>query len=273
MHPTISVIIVNDHSEDVLESCLRSLHLATAEAVEVILVDNSPKRGADNVLRKSKLKTFYFTGHEDDGYAAAANLGARHAQGELLCFLHPDVVLGPKSLDRLIDFIRRHRRVAVGPRQFDGDGRIMASAWPFIDRKSVIRSWRSPYGFSLTHRSKHLDEPMQVPVLSSACLVIPKNVWQEVGGWNEELNYVGLESEWFERAVEAGVTNWYVPAAEAHHEAAVSLRRHESWKAHESINADRRWHAKKFGFVTLVVVLLAIWVSGKLRKRPPEIST
>ena len=283
MKPELSVIIVNYRSTEVLADCLRSLHVATSRSIEVILVDNSAGQQADAVLQASGIKGLYFPQAENIGYTQAANFGARHANGDILCFLNPDMVLGPKSLDRLVDWAEQHARTVAGPRERNEHGQIQTTAFPFVTHRYLwganttykmrwsralhpMLPWLVP-SFSYAHLCRAAKQPQRVPVLSGSCLVMPMSLWFEVGEFAEELTYFGLESEWFERARDVGITAWYVPSAEVFHEHAHSINKSDHGVVQAEATANRKWYAKKKGWLAVAGLGVALWVEEKMRNK------
>ncbi len=281
MTPKLSIVIVNYRSADVVEHLLRSLHVAIDASVEIIVVDNSPEDGAKKKLAASGFHGHYFPQTSNIGYPAAVNFGAAHAIGDYLCLVHPDVLFEAQCLDRLLKWIEQHPRSVAGPRQKNAQGEALTSVWPTMGRRTIwgpaehqgspwsrasqpYMSWLHPnLRFSRHNRSTQHNE--RVPVLDSSCLVMPRAIWEDVGGLNEDLHYVGLESEWFTRAKELGIMAWYIPEAEIFHQQAVSISRADAWQVRELTNRDRRWYARRLGFVAIVILGIVLWLERKLR--------
>lgn len=273
MKPQLSIIVVNYRSSDALEHCLRSIHVAASMGVEVIVVDNSPHEyDARNVLKQSHVPAAYFSPGQNIGYAVAANLGAKHANGEYLCFLQPDVVLGAHSLDRLVAWVEQHPQTVAGPRQLNTRGKIIDSVWRPMTRRMIWGLRRLSEG-AYVWPYRHTHHPRPASVLDSSCLVMPRAVWEKVGEWNTSLVFFGLEAEWFERAREQGIPAWYLPQAEVHHEQGVSMRRiHQSIVSEQKIQG-RRWYARRKGWLVLTLLLMFLWLERQLRhpsRLPPE---
>lgn len=289
MKPHLSIVIVNYRSSDALEHCLRSLNVATGTSLEIILVDNSPEDGAQNhsvpgnakqVLENSGFHGHYFPEPQNIGFSRAVNFGVQHASGDILCIVHPDVLFEAGSLDRMIAWVNQHPRTVVGPREKNAAGEITTTAFPFITRRHVwgvdpvrqftrIRPWHilassSFASFRLVRQCRMAIQSFSVPVLSGACLVLPRRLWEEVGGFEEELTSFGLHAEWFQRAKEYGVSAWYIPEAEVFHEHAGSARP-QGWHRQELIARDRMWYAKRFGWLAVVVLVAILWMERKFR--------
>lgn len=283
MIPKLSLIIVNYRSEDALVDCLRSVNVASSESLEVILVDNSVGGGAERVLQASGLRGHYFPQSENIGYTRAANFGAEHSRGEYVCFLNPDTVLNAHALDRLASWLAQHPRTVVGPRELQPDGQIVTTAFPYVTRRYLWganlaykapwpRAWQPWLGwlvpsFEFAWLCRNATEPQPVPVLSGSCLAMSRETWQEVGRWNTDLTYFGLESEWFERARELGVTAWYLPDATMYHEHGVSIRRSSSGTVRQEADANRRWYAQRRGWIAVIGLALVLWLEYRLRPK------
>jgi GT2 family glycosyltransferase len=295
MTPKLSIIIVNYRSEDVLTDCLRSIHVATKAATEIILVDNSPSspdyqpiggQNAHQVFRATGLSGAYFPQAENIGYTRAANFGARHARGQFACFLNPDMVLGQHTLDRMLEWLEHHPRTVVGPRELNANGQVVTTAFPFVTRRAILGAnllYKLPWSrtlrpllsigipqFRYAGFCQTATEPQRFPVLSGSCLAMTRNVWDEVGEWHAGLTYFGLESEWFERAQELGITAWYLPNATVYHEHAVSIKRGQGWRVREEADENRRWHALRKGRWVLVLLLAVLWIERQLRRPAPS---
>jgi cellulose synthase/poly-beta-1,6-N-acetylglucosamine synthase-like glycosyltransferase len=98
--PRVSVVIPAYNAEATISECVSRVFESSYEAVEVILVDDGStdetlalaKRFPVRVVRsKGRLRA-----------AAARNLGARAATGDLLFFIDTDVMLRPDSIERLV---------------------------------------------------------------------------------------------------------------------------------------------------------------------------
>lgn len=282
MKPELSIIIVNYRSTDVLADCLRSIHVATGRSVEVIIVDNSPGRGAEESLRHSGDPGLYFPQAENIGYTRAANFGAKHASGDFLCFLNPDMVLGPHSLNRLVSWVGSHPRTVAGPRELDAHDEIQTTVFPYMTHRYIWgantvykfpwpRSWHPALPWLVpSHRYARLcrraDQPKRIPVLSGSCFVMSRSLWLEVGEFEEELTYFGLESEWFERARDQGVTAWYIPSASVYHEHAVSIDRADRGAVSAEATANRKWYARRKGWMALSGLGIMFWLEKKIRR-------
>ena len=95
----ISVVIPTYNREEHLKNCLSSLLNQKKVLYEIFVIDNSSNHNAQKIIDsiknefdKKKISLCYLKNNENSG-ATARNLGASHAQGDLIAFLDDDVIL------------------------------------------------------------------------------------------------------------------------------------------------------------------------------------
>lgn len=92
---SISIIIPTLDRVEYVEAMVRSLMGQTNRALEIIVVDQGEKSGLE------RLKGIQYIHVEPCGPAAARNIGASRAKGEILLFVDDDGRIGP-------DFVEKH---------------------------------------------------------------------------------------------------------------------------------------------------------------------
>ncbi len=107
--PTVSIVIVTYGTGPVVVDCLDAVAAHTGPSHEVIIVDNwdgdTPSPTAALLADSGRLGT---GGVElvqpgaNLGFAGGNNAGARRARGRFLCFLNPDVIVGPGWIEPLL---------------------------------------------------------------------------------------------------------------------------------------------------------------------------
>ncbi|MFN8474060.1 MAG: TIGR04283 family arsenosugar biosynthesis glycosyltransferase [Anaerolineae bacterium] len=96
----LSIIIPTLNEADTIEACLRSI-LSQGDDAEIIVVDGG---SADETVRLASSHADVIAGPR--GRARQMNLGARHAHGDVLLFLHADSRLHPAALSYLEQVMR-----------------------------------------------------------------------------------------------------------------------------------------------------------------------
>ncbi|MBE9044283.1 TIGR04283 family arsenosugar biosynthesis glycosyltransferase [Pleurocapsales cyanobacterium LEGE 10410] len=86
----VSVIIPTLNEEDFLSRTLRNLSLSNPPPKEILVVDGGSR---DNTLEIARQAGVLVLISQQAGRSIQMNLGAKKAQGKLLCFLHADTIV------------------------------------------------------------------------------------------------------------------------------------------------------------------------------------
>ncbi|MEV0729300.1 glycosyltransferase family A protein [Polymorphospora sp. NPDC050346] len=96
MDPLVSVVIPCYNRARTVALCVDSVLRQTHPAIEIIVVDDASDDGSAMIAASAGATVLRLT--TNSGPGAARNLGAEHAQGEILFFLDADVALEPGSV-------------------------------------------------------------------------------------------------------------------------------------------------------------------------------
>lgn len=127
----VSIIIVTYGTGEVLEECLAAIAAHTDAELgerirdyEVIVVDNPPEdsraRTAERLRGRDDLRLI--EAEENLGFAGANNLGVAHCTGALVCFMNPDVMVGPRWLTPLVAALDAPDVAVAAPVLINPDG-------------------------------------------------------------------------------------------------------------------------------------------------------
>jgi GT2 family glycosyltransferase len=115
--PSLSVIVPTYNRCELLRNLLRALSRQTypSDHFEVIVVDDGSTDGTAGIASERFPFALRYYRQENQGDAEARNLGARHAQAELLVFIDDDMVLDPGYLAGLVHtHAGRRDRIVAG---------------------------------------------------------------------------------------------------------------------------------------------------------------
>jgi GT2 family glycosyltransferase len=100
-NPFISLIIVTYNSAVLLPACLAAIDATAYPSYEVVIVDNASSDGTPGLVAERYPRLRLLANSVNLGFGRACNQGARAANGELLVFLNPDVIVTPDWLSIL----------------------------------------------------------------------------------------------------------------------------------------------------------------------------
>ncbi|MBI5584178.1 MAG: glycosyltransferase family 2 protein [Deltaproteobacteria bacterium] len=224
----LSIIIVNWHSAAFLRPCLETIREQTTRIrYEVIVVDNASFDGCGERLAEEDPTVRFIQSQENLGFARANNLGARQARGPVLLFLNPDTEVRDRALEHLWERVNTLPRAgAVGCRLLNSDGSLQTScvqSFPTIVNQmldaDILRKISPRSGlWGTAGFFEPSGNPVPVEAVSGACLMIPREIFDRVGGFSSEYFMYGEDLDLCYKVSRQGRDNYYCGAvAVVHH--------------------------------------------------------
>ena len=222
--PLVSIIIPTRDRADLLGQCIDSLLAQTRYAnYEVIIVDNGSVEPATFSLfaRLPKDRIRILRDDSPFNYSALNNRAVKEAKGSLVCLMNNDIeITDGEWLGEMVSFAVQPEIGAVGARLWYPDGRlqhggIIIGMGGVADHahKFLAKGQSGYFGRAVLHQS--------FSAVTGACLVIRKEIYEEVNGLDEQLSVAFNDVDFCLRVREAGYRNVWTPFAElVHHESA-----------------------------------------------------
>ena len=189
--PTVSIVIPTKDRADLLRQCLSGLLQRTEyAAMEILVVDNGsvePKslQLLSEVANDSAIRVLRALGPFN--WARLNNLAALEAKGELLLFLNNDTdVIHPDWLRELASQTLRLGIGVVGAKLLYPDGTVQHAGVGLRPTGEAYHLWRGADGTAPGYRNS-LCMVSTVSAVTGACMCTRKEVWREVGGFEERL--------------------------------------------------------------------------------------
>jgi len=198
--PAYELIIVSYNSRAQIEGLLAGL----PGDIPLAIIDNA--RGADGLreLVEGRTNARYLEG-AGQGFAIAANLGARTSTYEYVIFVNPDCRPTVAGLDTLAAMLAAEPNVASAAAttvSADGSVEIGAGGWEPTLRRSVIHAVGlhkiAPQAGLFARPRPYL--PITVDWTTGACMAVRVSTFTELGGFDEQF-YVYNEDVAFGRVV------------------------------------------------------------------------
>ena len=255
--PILSVIIVAYKSRDEIGPCLASLPRALAgRAVEVIVVDNSPGDGADELIRTQFPWVDYVAAEKNLGFGRANNLGYARSHGECVLFLNPDTVSNEAALAHCVARVRAEPEVGlISPKLILADGsmdsacrRSIPTWWDGFCRASGLAAAFPCTGFFAGYNLTHLpvDGTYEVDAINGAFMLARREVWERVGRFDESFFMYGDDLDLCIRMARAGYKIVYDGRVQITHLKGVSVAKDYDAMALAIFDANRDVYLKHF---------------------------
>jgi GT2 family glycosyltransferase len=262
--PILSAIIVSYNTRAMTLDCLRALE-ASLEGVasEIIVVDNASADGSVEAIREAFPRVQVIARTGNSGFGAANNEAMRMAKGEFFLLLNSDAFPEKPAIPALIEFIRsRPRAGVVGPRLLNADGSLQISCHPF---PTPSFAWMENLWLARGYRGWGHDSVRRVDFLVGACLLVRKEVYDQVGGFDEGFFMYSEEADWQRRMRDAGWEAIFLPDARVTHLGGASGAREEERISRHFFESLDYYERKHHGIGGLIAFRLAMTVGCALR--------
>ena len=217
----LSVIIVNWNSKDYVRKCLSSLFKHCPHiSMEVVVVDGASFDGCDEMLAREFPTVKFVQSKKNVGFAKANNLGVRNAKGRNLLFLNPDTELVENSIDMLLTHLATLPQAgAVGCKLLNSDGSVQTSciqSFPtvvnqILDSEFLRRRFPRSRLWGMAALHSDGDSPSEVEVISGACILTKRDVFESVGEFSKTYFMYGEDLDLCFKIKQAGFRSYYVP--------------------------------------------------------------
>ena len=219
----VDVVVVTYSPGETLPRFLDSLAGASSRPGRVVLADNGSTDGVPQAEAAAGRARLLPTGG-NLGYGSAANRGVAAGSARWVVVANPDIAWLPGSLDALLAAGRRHPGGgAFGPLVEDPDGRLYPSAraLPSLGRGigHALLGWAwagNPWTRAYRQEAEAVAE-RGTGWLSGACLLLRREAFEAVGGFDEGYFMFFEDLDLGERLAAAGWTSVYVPDARVVH--------------------------------------------------------
>lgn len=192
----LSIIFVNWNSSDQLRESLRTVFATTLGIeYEVIVVDNASVTGDAERACAEFGEVRLIASKRNLGFAAANNLGVDYSQGKYLLFLNPDTQVLGNSIAVLLQAMTAVGGAGIiGCKLLNTDGSVQTSCiqrfptvWnQLLDVEFLRLRWPNWKLWGIAPLFKESNHPVEVEVVSGACLLIDRDSFEQVGGFSRD---------------------------------------------------------------------------------------
>lgn len=291
---TLSIIIVNYNTCQLLDDCLASLATAVSPpgGLEIIVVDNASADGSVAMVQQKYPAVQMVALPQNVGFSAGNNRGLDIATGAYVLFLNSDTRVSPNALAEPLAYLQAHPHVGAltvqliypnGQRDPDNH-RGFPTPWnAFCHFAGLGKLFPHNPRFNGYFQSyANFAETHPVEVIAGSFMMMPMSLCRQLSGWDETYFFYGEDIDFCYRIWQAGYEIIYYPHVDVlHYKGASSGLRKESAEiarppketrvrvAKESVRAMKIFYQKFYreqypGWVT-AVILAGIQLRGWFR--------
>jgi GT2 family glycosyltransferase len=233
----VSIIVPMFKSENVIREQIRNWDLTTKNDLtrEIIYVDDCCPNGSHSVVLsewtkiKNKLKApvgKIISNRNNSGYGPACNVGASYSLGKYLIFLNADCRVTPNWVKPMIELLESDPEIGiVGNLQIGRKGNVESAgsewSWKGKSFKHIgknIYHGREISPFNEINMPTDLLEPEEREMVTGCCFAMPKALFMDLGGFDEEFR-IGYweDSDLNMRVRTSGYKVYFQPKSKIYH--------------------------------------------------------
>ncbi len=205
--PSVDIVIPTRDRVDLLAACIDSITtLSTYPSYRITVVDNgSVEEATRRFLERNDLRTVPAPGPFN--FSRLVNTGVRASDADYVLLLNNDVtVLTPDWIEAMLELGQQPGVGAVGCRLLFPDGSVQHEGVALI-REYVAANVSWPWPVI-----------RNTSAVTAACMLIRRDVYWSIGGFDEEMGVVYNDVDFCLRMVRSGRRVVYTPRAELVHD-------------------------------------------------------
>lgn len=221
----LSIIIVNFNTPQLSIACINSIkEFVQGLNYEIILVDNAPKEDFKQEFTSCFPGLVYIFSKCNVGFGVANNMGMEIANGDYFLLLNSDTLLFNNSINKCIQYLDKPQNKQIGLlgcKLLNEDGSYQASFYPYTNN-SIWNYFKSNNPllsklFNAAKDFKEIKETKQVGDISGAFMLLRKEVYENVNGFDPDFFLYCEETDWCRNRIAKHYGIYYFPEAEIIH--------------------------------------------------------
>lgn len=217
----LSIIIVNQNLCRPLRQALAALKQAVQHLdCEITVVDNASTDQSVNMVTAEYPQVNLILNDKNTGFTKAANQAIKASTGDYVLVMHPGMITGEDTLDKIVGFMEAHADTGgLSVRMLDAEGhfvpeskKAMPAAWiNFFKFTGLSRLFSKSQLFSHHYEAGWSEEfeNTETDVLNNCFMLLRKSVLNEVGLFDERFPVFGQDIDLSYRIRLAGFKNFY----------------------------------------------------------------
>ena len=256
--PLVSIVIPTKDHVETLDACVMSIaQKATYTNYEIVLVENNseapetfsyyenlPERVAAVSGGKGAARVEWWPG--EFNYSQIINFGVKHAKGDYLLLLNNDTeVISPDFIEEMMGYLQRPDAGVVGAKLYFAD-HLVQHAGILVGVRGALAHANQDFSAKREGYLARAVRPGNFSAVTGACQMVRRDVFEQVGGYNEEFAVGFNDADFCLRVWEAGYRTILTPYAELYHYEFTSRGREEAneeklrrWKREQALFMQR----------------------------------
>lgn len=224
----VSIIILNYKTPKMCCDCIRSvIEKSLGFSYEILVIDNNSGDNSKDLIENGQFnhKVKFIENNENLGTAKAFNEGAKIAKGDFIFYLNTDTLFVNNAINIMLKYAQDHKEVAiVGGNLYNSKmqpthsynkiyGIEYYKTYGSLTRTIIKKSLRKINCDEFNYKSK----PLKVFYICAAATLIRRQIFIEIGGFNEKIFIYGDEALFALECSRLGYSSANIPDAKIIH--------------------------------------------------------
>jgi len=263
----LSIIIVNYNVKEFLQNLLHSIEKASAEiSKEIIIIDNASDDGSVEVIKEKFPSVILIENKINVGFGKANNQGLKIVQGKYILFINPDCIISEDTFNKMISFFESNPDCGLaGCKILNSDGTLQLACrrsfpgpWTSFTKVTGLSNIFPKSKIFARYNLTYLDENKtnEVDAISGSFMMMSKDVYQKIGGFDEQFFMYGEDLDLCYRVQKNGYKVYYVHNTQIIHYKGESTKRSnldETKLFYDAMHLFVKKHLSSFPIVELIL--------------------
>lgn len=268
----LSIIIVSFNTKDLLDRCLSSIYLSKPKiSFEIFVVDNVSSDGSSELVKEKYPDVKLIQNSENVGFAKANNQALRICSGRYALLLNSDTEIIGNALDVMVEFMDNHKEAGmINPKLVYSNMELqpspskLPSFWKGVVWERIFwcthlhRLFRKQYKYKAIEKGRDYDKVTEIEWARGACLMIRREVIEEVGLLDETFFFGYEEADYNIRVSKEGWRRYYVPHAVVIHHGSLSHVKYGRGLRARIDEGMFYYCEKHFGFISALIARVVV---------------
>jgi O-antigen biosynthesis protein len=232
----LSIIIVNYNVKEFLQNLIDSIKKASLNLTkEIIIIDNASDDGSVEFIKDKFPEVKLISNQQNLGFGKANNIGLKLASGKYFLLINPDTLVAEDTFEKMISFFESNSEVGLaGCKILNPDGSLQLACrrsfpgpWTSFTKVTGLSSLFPNNKIFARYNLTYLDEnkSYEVDAISGSFMMMRKEVYQKVGGFDEQFFMYGEDLDLCYRIQKSGFKVYYVHSTQIIHYKGESTKR------------------------------------------------
>jgi GT2 family glycosyltransferase len=263
----VSIVIVNYNTTDDIKKCIESIKACTITiGYEIIVADNcSHDRSIEKIKNEfTGIKLFLLD--KNYGFGAGCNYGASKSKGKYFLFLNPDTIIENDTIDKMFYFLENNKNIGVCSVLMENKSDNIPYfynsfpdlTWEFMEMTGFLHNKRIRKLYNDANEN-HSSESMEIDWAIGACLMIRREVFDLVKGFDEQFFLYYEDTDLQRRIRNEGYKVMLLNKLKIKHEGKSSIEENETGENTYYLNmhiSKMKYYIKHFGPFNIFIIRL-----------------